>query len=240
MHLGRTSSVFSRVLRSIPMVAIALAASSCGDETTKDGSQQLGWIQPASSAEEVRALTFRLYLDGALSTISAVECPTRAATGFECSGTLPDGLTGTHTLELSAVMGTIEGPRSAPFTVTLGTRLAARSGISSMAAVPPLHNETIEACASGAPSDCYEWHRVGSALSRVTAIAATPCQRRSKIRQFRRVKIRQIDEGTSLSSSWPPDEIGGDGRRLARGPAAHAASARARCADAGDSYCRGS
>jgi hypothetical protein len=27
------------------------------------------------------------------------------------------------------------------------------------------------------------------------------CQRRAKIRQFRRVKIRQIDEGTSLRSS---------------------------------------
>jgi hypothetical protein len=27
------------------------------------------------------------------------------------------------------------------------------------------------------------------------------CQRRAKIRQFRRLKIRQIDEGTSLSSS---------------------------------------
>ena len=32
------------------------------------------------------------------------------------------------------------------------------------------------------------------------------CQRRSKFRQFRRLKIRQIDEGTSLSSSWPPDD----------------------------------
>ena len=35
------------------------------------------------------------------------------------------------------------------------------------------------------------------------------CQRRSKIRQFRRLKIRQLDERTSLRSSRPPDERGG-------------------------------
>jgi hypothetical protein len=33
------------------------------------------------------------------------------------------------------------------------------------------------------------------------------CQRRSKIRQFRRVKVRQFDEGTSLRSSRPPDDV---------------------------------
>jgi hypothetical protein len=38
------------------------------------------------------------------------------------------------------------------------------------------------------------------------------CQRRSKIRRYRRLKIRQFDEGTSLRSSRPPDGRGGDAR----------------------------
>ena len=38
------------------------------------------------------------------------------------------------------------------------------------------------------------------------------CQRRSKIRQFRRLKIRQIDEGTSLRS-WPSHRFAESARR---------------------------
>jgi len=174
MHLGCTSSVFSGIVRSILVVEMAIVASGCGENETTTNGRQLAWTQPASSAEEVRALAFRLYLDGTLSTISAVECPTRAAAGFECSGTLPGGLNGTHTLELSAVMGAIEGPRSAPLTVTLGMGLAVRSGISATEAPTPLRADTIEACASGAMRDCYELHRVGSALNRVTTLAASP------------------------------------------------------------------
>jgi hypothetical protein len=71
-------------------------------------------------------------------------------------------------------MGAIEGPRSAPLTVTLGMGLAARSGISAVEVPTPLHADTIDACASGAPRDCYQLRRVGSALTRVTTLAATP------------------------------------------------------------------
>jgi transposase len=58
------------------------------------------------------------------------------------------------------------------------------------------------------------------------------CQRRSKIRQFRRLKIRQIDEGTSLRSSRPPDERGGAAWEPGPDPVVHAASATGPCAAA--------
>src|SRR5262249_2630071 len=71
-------------------------------------------------------------------------------------------------------------------------------------------------------------------------ISESFCQRRSKIRQFRRLKIRQIGEGTSLRSSGPPDEpeSGGGGRRRIPVRAPRAASATARCAAASDSCSR--
>ena len=57
---------------------------------------------------------------------------------------------------------------------------------------------------------------------------AAMCQRRVTIRQVRRVKIRQIDEGTSLRSSRPPDGRGAYVRARIRALEAHGASPRAR------------
>ena len=61
------------------------------------------------------------------------------------------------------------------------------------------------------------WFDGDNALFSMTCdVITSGRQRRSNVRQSRRMKIRQIDEGTSLSSSWPPDESAGDERRHAR------------------------
>lgn len=69
--------------------------------------------------------------------------------------------------------------------------------------------------------------RVESKSPRAVFVNAGP-----KIRQYRRLKIRQMDEGTSLRSSRPPDARGADARERIPAPVARAASARARRAAA--------
>ena len=59
--------------------------------------------------------------------------------------------------------------------------------------------------------------------SSVLSFSVSECQRRAKILQFRRLKIWQVGEGTSLSSSRAPDERAG----ADSGPAADLASCRA-------------
>jgi hypothetical protein len=76
---------------------------------------------------------------------------------------------------------------------------------------------------------CQAWNRLGD--SRRNRRSAR-CQRRPKIRQFRRLKIRQIDEGTSLRSSPPPVALGADGWYRVQRPDWREGSATARCADA--------
>jgi hypothetical protein len=71
-------------------------------------------------------------------------------------------------------------------------------------------------------------------------LSADSCQRRSKIRQFRRLKIRQFGEGTSLSSSRPPDGCGVVAADQPPDPPWCAAPARAPCVGACGSYSRGS
>jgi hypothetical protein len=90
------------------------------------------------------------------------------------------------------------------------------------------------------------WHRPASAGIAPASVSGyctdqrKRCQRRSKIRQFRRLKIRQIGEGTSLSSSRPPDGCGVVAASRRRDRASYAAPAKARCAAASDNCCRGS
>ena len=86
-----------------------------------------------------------------------------------------------------------------------------------------------------ATSDAPSWLRV---KSDIRAGGGEPCQRRPKIRQFRRLKIRQIDEGTSLRSSRPPDGRGADAQERVPGPTRRAASARVPCAAACGNCCR--
>ena len=90
------------------------------------------------------------------------------------------------------------------------------------------------------PAEVGDALRVGGGVpfGRPRVAIECKCQRRPKIRQFRRLKIRQIDEGTSLRSSPPPDAIGADGWCRVRRPDCHAGSATARCAAACGSCCR--
>lgn len=86
---------------------------------------RLAWSQSASSAQQLQSLTYRLYVDRTLSSLSAVSCDTRGNGGmFECSGQLPSNISGTRVLELSAVLNGTEGPRSAPLTVRIGAATA--------------------------------------------------------------------------------------------------------------------
>lgn len=90
-------------------------------------ASRLAWSQAASSTQQLQALTFRLYVDRALSTLTSVNCDTRTNSGpYECSGQLPN-ISGTRMLEVSAVLNGVEGPRSAPLTVTISSTVGESS-----------------------------------------------------------------------------------------------------------------
>src|SRR5262245_45910676 len=115
---------------------------------------------------------------------------------------------------------------------------------------PPAGREALDAGAAPSYVSGPGTDREGDGYSRALRRRVTPisggyrgrprqcCQRRPKIRQYRRLKIRQIGEGTSLSLSRPPDAPVGGGQPPARAPGWREAPARARCADACDSCCR--
>ena len=91
-----------------------------GATETITGRERIGWDQPATNAEELAALRYAIYVDGARSELTEVSCGTTAASaGFPCSARLPAMSVGAHTLQLVAYVDAIESARSAPFLVTV-------------------------------------------------------------------------------------------------------------------------
>ena len=84
------------------------------------GGERLAWDQRASSAAELAAIRFLLYVDGASLDFSGTSCGELSGDQALCSGPIPSLSIGEHTLELSANSpnGT-ESTRSAPLRVSV-------------------------------------------------------------------------------------------------------------------------
>jgi glucose/arabinose dehydrogenase len=95
-----------------------------GEEVRVSPGDRLGWTQQAADTAELGAYQFALYVDGARTTLTGVNCA-RAGSAFECSAVLPFIPPGTHTLELASFVtdGTLtaESARSAALRVIAGS-----------------------------------------------------------------------------------------------------------------------
>jgi glucose/arabinose dehydrogenase len=70
---------------------------------TINGTERLGWNQPAANSAELSVIAYALYVDGARREVAPVSCADVAgAGGFTCSAALPALTAGSHTLELAA------------------------------------------------------------------------------------------------------------------------------------------
>ncbi|MQA28712.1 MAG: hypothetical protein GEU82_02575 [Luteitalea sp.] len=98
------------------------------------GNERFGWTQAAASTDELASIQYAAYVDGSRVELAGVGCDSSPqAAGFSCSAPLPPLAVGNHTLELASfvVVGTtvLEGPRSSPLRVTVGTALVSGSSL---------------------------------------------------------------------------------------------------------------
>jgi glucose/arabinose dehydrogenase len=97
-----------------------------GASETINGTERIGWEQPAADAVELAAIGDVLYVDGVRISLAGVSCAA-APTGtspvaFACSARLPTLTPGAHTLELASFVndgGVLESARSSPLRVTV-------------------------------------------------------------------------------------------------------------------------
>ncbi len=88
---------------------------------TVNGTERLGWNQPAADAVELAAIGYVVYVDGARTELGGVACAP-AGSLFVCTARLPALTPGAHSLELAAFItdgGVLESARSAALRVTL-------------------------------------------------------------------------------------------------------------------------
>src|SRR5262249_29537025 len=131
-------------MRRLCVACAISAATACGGSSpqppvvnppttveTINGTERLGWDQPAADAVELAAIRYAVYVDDVRSEIASVTCaPTAAANGFSCTGRLPALTRGAHALQIASFTvdgAVLESARSAPIRVMVVA--AASSGV---------------------------------------------------------------------------------------------------------------
>jgi glucose/arabinose dehydrogenase len=115
---------------------------------TINGTERLGWDQPAADAVELATIGYAIYVDGGRMPLAGASCASTSpsAVGFACSARLPTLPAGPHTLQLASFItdgAALESARSAALRVHVApavTRVPEAPGLS--AATPLLIGTT--------------------------------------------------------------------------------------------------
>jgi hypothetical protein len=190
----------------VAMVALSLAAASCGegddpgdsDVVAIRGGERLAWDQTAPSLSALQRYTFNLYVDNAARSFAGIaDCSAGAsgAAAFVCSGRLPPLARGMHVLQVASVLDGVESARSAAFRVSVESSSAA--GSTAMTRLSATGRRV--ACLDARVDDCYDAHLVASHLDAVQDLVLAPDGRVVLIEGSRRVRV--VRESTLLPGS---------------------------------------
>jgi len=171
------------------------------------GNERLGWDQVGPSQAAVQGFTYVLYVDGSGRTLADVRCAAGATNGaaFPCSGQLPGLAAGPHTLELAAVDRGVEGPRSAPFSVTVSLSLSASI---TNAATPSAAAQVV--CLDTAVEECYNALTIATVDGDVADLTMVPDGRVFFVENARNVRVI----GPEGLAAAPALSAADDGERL--------------------------
>ena len=193
------------VMRVQPFLAalLLLAAVACGDNGGNQpdtptpapspgtgvpvrGTERLAWDQAAASFSEVLQYGFAVYVDGARTTLSGVECVNSAGgSGYPCSVRLPQMSNGSHVLELTSLIDGRESARSAPLTVNVNQGRLVVGAVEAAGSVSDARAASL-CVTQGA---CFSVTRLTSSASPLSSPAATPDGRLLFVDDERHVRV---------------------------------------------------
>ena len=140
---------------------------------------RLAWSQAAPSSAAVQGYSFFLFIDGARTSFVGSACAGAPAPGgFECSGPLPALAPGRRVLEVSALdmITSLEGPRSAPLTLDIGSDGRPRPLLSADSAPEPSASVAAPStvCATETPTECFTVTVIARDLAPVRRLLPLP------------------------------------------------------------------
>jgi hypothetical protein len=175
----------SRLVTSCVLTAALLLTAACDkDESGGDSGNpirpgsRLTWTQGASSVTQLRALTFRVYVDNVANSLGDTQCSeTFSNGGYECSGRLPSMSNGRHVLELASLLAGVESERSSPLSITIGT--AATTELLGLSPADDSSGDSNESAATvcvsdSAPQTCYDQRLVTAGLRDGSSLTSLP------------------------------------------------------------------
>src|SRR5262249_4243253 len=135
-------------VRRLWIVSAISAAAACGSSPqppvvnppttveTINGTERIGWDQPAADAPELATIRYAIYADDVRSEIAGATCAsTSAANGFACTGRLPPLTPGAHRLQIASFIvdgAVFESARSAALRVNVVAAGASSSGVATV------------------------------------------------------------------------------------------------------------
>jgi hypothetical protein len=230
--MARVSGWQQRLSRGAWMGALATAlalATACGGEEDKGngspggggggggntggGSQvsngsRLSWDQSAASTQQVQSMTFRIYVDDAPMSMSAVNCGQSATAGaYDCSGLLPTMTPGGHVLQLTSILSGVESARSESLRITISASTTGdpassevSDGDSGSESGSPLSN----VCFAD-PRECFAMYVLARGLREATGLTTLPDGRLLFIENGSRVRVIADDALVDLPALTVPD-----------------------------------
>jgi hypothetical protein len=165
------------------------------------GGERLGWDQSGPSQTAVQAYTYVLYVDGTSRTLADIRCAAATGSGYPCSGQLPALVAGAHVLELAAVDQGVEGPRSAPFRVTVNL---SSSSYTASALAPTSPARVV--CLDSAVDECYNALTLATAAGDVTDLTVAADGRAFFVEDGRAVRVIGREGLSPTAALIAPDE----------------------------------
>jgi len=157
-----------------------------------NGTERLGWTQPADSVATIRGFSFFAYVDNSRSPLSDVRCSSNARPGgYECSAALPKMSGGRHVIELATVAGSggMESARSAQLVVNM---VGSGTASSTTDEAPAQAASTMTVASCGDSSwQCTPVPNPVSGLGPITALEPLPDGRVLAVESGTRLLVQQ-------------------------------------------------
>ena len=183
-----------------------------GAGETINGTERLGWDQPAADAVELATIGYAIYVDDVRTQLAGVSCAssstTTAAAGFACSARLPSLSAGPHTLQLASFVtdgGVLESARSAALRVTVVPAVT----------VVPVFNPSFPMTIATTGGVRIRVELVADGLEHPTDLAFAPDGRLFIAERSGRIRILRDGRLLPDAAASPAETVGGAGQLLA-------------------------
>ena len=213
-----------------PLIAFAISTvAACGGSApappvvtpppgtqTINGTERIGWDQPAADAVDLATIRYAFYVDGTRTEAAGVTCAAAStAAGFACTARLPTLSPGAHSLQIASFVdagGVLESARSAALQVTVTASTTSAAPARADTAARAREQPGAARSRDGVAAPALETALVADGVDDPTDLAFAPDGRLFVAERAGQVRI--VRDGRLIADPALPPRVLGDGAQL--------------------------